>query len=67
MLPVVKRNRDGSLTIYIGKDSPGKAKEGNRLPAPGMGPIHMVMGLYRLKESPPSVLPPVAGDLDPPV
>jgi hypothetical protein len=29
MLPGIKKNPDGSLTIYIQKDSPGKAKESN--------------------------------------
>ena len=27
MLPEMKKNADGSLTLYIQKDSPGKAKE----------------------------------------
>ena len=33
MLPVMKMNPDGSPTIYVQKDSPGKAKEANWLPA----------------------------------
>jgi len=34
MLPSLKTNPDGSLTLYIQKDSPGKDKESNWLPAP---------------------------------
>jgi len=45
MLPDLKTNADGSLTIYIQKESPGKDKESNWLPAPG-GPIYLVMRLY---------------------
>ena len=30
----LKKNEDGSLTIYVQKDSPGKDKESNWLPAP---------------------------------
>jgi hypothetical protein len=45
MLPQMKKNPDGSLTLYIQKDSPGKAKESNWLPAandtiyPGNAPL----------------------------
>ena len=45
MLPTLKRNRDGSLTLYIQTKSPGKDKESNWLPAPN-GPIYLVMRLY---------------------
>ncbi|MCT0202118.1 DUF1214 domain-containing protein [Synechococcus sp. CS-602] len=50
MLPKLKKNIDGSLTIHIQKDSPGKAGEANWLPAPN-GPIYLVMRLYWPKES----------------
>jgi hypothetical protein len=49
MLPDLKKNEDGSLTLYIQKDSPGKEKESNWLPAPD-GPIYVVMRLYWPKE-----------------
>ena len=45
MLPGMKKNADGSLTLYIQKDSPGKAKEANWLPAPN-DTIYLVMRLY---------------------
>mgnify|MGYP001085997548 CR=1 FL=1 len=34
MLPKLKKNADGSLTLYAGAKSPGKDKESNWLPAP---------------------------------
>jgi hypothetical protein len=65
MLRNMKKNADGSLTLYIQKDSPGKAKEPNWLPAPD-GPIYLVMRLYWPKETPPSILPPGDGTWKPP-
>jgi hypothetical protein len=65
MLPGMKKNTDGSVTLYIQKDSPGKAKESNWLPAPD-GPIYLAMRLYWPKETPPSVLPPGEGTWQPP-
>jgi hypothetical protein len=50
MLPELKKNADGSLTLYIQKDTPGKEKETNWLPAPD-GPIYAVMRLYWPKEA----------------
>ena len=50
MLPDMETNEDGSLTLFIQKDSPGKDKEANWLPAPD-GPIYLVMRLYWPKES----------------
>jgi hypothetical protein len=65
MLRDLKKNPDGSLTLYIQKDSPGKAKESNWLPAPN-GPIYLAMRLYWPKETPPSILPPGEGTWQPP-
>jgi hypothetical protein len=65
MLPSMKKNKDGSLTLYIQKDSPGAAKESNWLPAPD-GPIYLVMRLYWPKETPPSILPAGEGTWKPP-
>jgi hypothetical protein len=65
MLPAMKTNPDGSLTLYIQKDSPGKDKEANWLPAPN-GPIYLVMRLYWPKETPPSILPAGKGTWQPP-
>ena len=45
MLPGMKKNADGSLTLYIQKDSPGADKESNWLPAPN-DTIYLVMRLY---------------------
>ncbi|QDU97843.1 DUF1254 domain-containing protein [Lignipirellula cremea] len=65
MLPELKKNEDGSLTLYIQKDSPGEEKASNWLPAPD-GPIYLVMRLYWPKETPPSILPPGKGTWKPP-
>ena len=65
MLPAMKKNPDGSLTLQIQKDSPGKAKEANWLPAPN-GTIYLVMRLYWPKDTPPSILPPGEGTWKPP-
>jgi len=45
MMDRFKMEDDGSLVLYIGKDSPGKDLESNWLPAPN-GPFYMVMRLY---------------------
>ena len=65
MLPDMKTNPDGSLTLYIQKDPPGKDKESNWLPAPN-GTIYLVMRLYWPKETPPSILPVGEGTWKPP-
>ena len=65
MLPGLKKNADGSLTIYIQKAAPSADKKANWLPAPD-GPIYVVMRLYWPKETPPSILPPGSGTWKPP-
>jgi len=50
-----KANADGSIDLYIQKDSPGKDKEQNWLPAPA-GEFVLMMRLYWPKETPPSIL-----------
>jgi hypothetical protein len=65
MLPGMKKNADGSLTLYIQNKSPGPDREANWLPAPN-GPIYLVMRLYWPKTEPPSILPPGEGTWQPP-
>ncbi len=65
MLPKMKTNADGSLTLYIQSKAPAKEKLANWLPAPN-GPIYLVMRLYWPKETPPSILPPGDGTWQPP-
>ncbi|MEZ5565006.1 MAG: DUF1254 domain-containing protein [Gammaproteobacteria bacterium] len=67
MLPDMKKNSDGSLTIYIQHESPGKDKESNWLPAPD-GPIYMALRMYWPKPASDasSVLPPGKGTWGPP-
>jgi hypothetical protein len=50
MMPELKKDADGGLTLYIQNDSPGKALESNWLPAP-KGPFAMYMRLYWPKEA----------------
>ena len=42
---MMQKNADGSLTLYLQKDSPGADKESNWLPAPD-GPIYLGLRLY---------------------
>src|SRR5213592_4011535 len=65
MLSGMKKNADGSLTLYVQKDSPGADKDSNWLPAPN-GPIYLVMRLYWPKTEAPSALPPGTGTWQPP-
>jgi hypothetical protein len=65
MLPSLQTGKDGSVTLYIQKDSPGKARASNWLPAPD-GPISLIMRLYWPRTDAPSVLPPGEGTWQPP-
>jgi hypothetical protein len=65
MLPGLKKNADGSLTIYIQKDSPGKDKEANWLPAPN-DTAYLVLRLYWPSTEGKSILPPGEGTWQPP-
>ena len=61
----MKKNGDGSSTMYIQKDSPGADKEANWLPAPN-DTVYLVMRLYWPKTENPSVLPAGKGTWAPP-
>jgi hypothetical protein len=50
MVPNMKKDADGGMTIYIQNESPGKELEPNWLPAP-KGPFTMYMRLYWPKEA----------------
>ena len=50
MLPGLKLDADGGLTLYIQHDSPGADKESNWLPAPN-GPFWSAMRLYWPKDA----------------
>ncbi len=45
MLPSLKRDADGGITLYVQNESPGGDKESNWLPAP-KGPFFAAMRLY---------------------
>jgi hypothetical protein len=49
MLPQLKKDADGGLTLLIQNESPGKDKEANWLPAP-KGPFWIAMRLYWPKD-----------------
>ena len=51
----LKANADGSITLYFQKDSPGKDKESNWLPAP-QGEFIPMLRMYWPKEKAPSIL-----------
>jgi hypothetical protein len=45
MLPSLRRDPDGGITVYVQRESPGKDNEANWLPAPN-GPFVMFMRIY---------------------
>jgi hypothetical protein len=49
MLPQLKRDADGGLTLIVQNESPSKDREANWLPAP-KGPFAMALRLYWPKE-----------------
>jgi hypothetical protein len=44
--PELKKNADGSFTIYIQSESPGKDKETNWLPSPASGRFYLIPRAY---------------------
>lgn len=48
--PGLQYNTDGSLTIYMQKDSPGADKEANWLPTPQRGNFRPLMRMYQPKQ-----------------
>lgn len=65
LIPAMTKNSDGSLTLYLQKDSPGKEKEANWLPAPD-GPIYLALRMYLPTTEQPSILPVGQGTWQPP-
>ncbi len=65
MLPSLKKDADGGLTLLIQHESPGADKEANWLPAPD-GPMFLAMRLYWPKAESLFILPPGEGDWSPP-
>jgi hypothetical protein len=51
----LQHGRDGSLDIYIQKDSPGQERESNWLPAPD-GDFNLTLRMYWPKDKQPSIL-----------
>jgi hypothetical protein len=65
MIPMMKTNARGQLTIYIQHKSPDADRKANWLPAPN-GPMLLGMRLYWPKTEPPSILPIGKGSWKPP-
>lgn len=47
----LKYNGDGSLDVYLQKDSPGADKESNWLPIPASGSYNLAVRVYQPKQS----------------
>ena len=47
----LKYNDDGSLDVYLQKDSPGADKESNWLPIPPSGSYNVTVRVYQPEES----------------
>jgi len=60
----MKKNENGSLTLYIRKTIP--APTGSQLASRPNDTIYLVMRLYWPKETPPSILLPAKGTWKPP-
>jgi hypothetical protein len=45
MLPNLKRDADGGITLYVQHNSPGATKESNWLPSPA-GPFMNILRIY---------------------
>jgi hypothetical protein len=52
---LLKRNKDGSIDIFIQRESPGKDKEANWLPAPADN-FNLTLRMYWPKDKAPSIL-----------
>lgn len=48
---LLKKNRDGSVDIYIQAESPGKDREANWLPAPKDAPFSLLLRMYWPKQA----------------
>lgn len=46
----LKYNTDGSLDVYVQRDSPGADKESNWLPVPRSGPFNLTIRVYQPKK-----------------
>ena len=64
--PTLKQNVDGSLDIFIQKDSPGADRVGNWLPSGDAGPFWMILRLYVPAKGGDHYVPPAVERVVPP-